>query len=137
VTDRELDDLIVEKIFNGDAPAQWAVRDSKGAAVHVTTSEKWARIFQTENDFDEEWVVIREPQPYSTDIAAAWTIAEKRAITVTPIGTRWGAASCNFSQSGETTAVGMTNGRSWIVCDSAPRAICLAALKAVGVDTPA
>lgn len=112
MTDRELDALVAEKVMG------WTSRGPHpifGTPVYATGME--------------DTLLPR----FSTDLAAAWIVAEKRAITVTPIGNKWGAAWCNFSQSGETTAVGMTNGRDWVVCDSAARAICLAALQAVGV----
>jgi hypothetical protein len=74
---------------------------------------------------------------YSTDIAAAWLVAEKLRLTVTPTwspanGDCWQAARCNWMQSGETNAVGMTNNGQWTKGETAPLAICLAALKEVG-----
>ena len=64
------------------------------------------------------------------NIADAWMLVEQLRLTVTPHGTKWGCAHCNWSQFGETTAVGMTNGRDWYLADTAPRAISLAAYAA-------
>lgn len=73
----------------------------------------------------------RRDLPYfSTEIDAAWKVVEKLHLTVTPMGKEWAAAYCNWSQSGETTAVGMTNNRQWSTAATAPLAICLAALEA-------
>lgn len=72
---------------------------------------------------------------YSTDIAAAWEVAERVRLTVTPaIGHGWEAAWCNASGSGERNWVGTTNGRKWHYGDTAPLAICRAALLAMGVS---
>lgn len=84
---------------------------------------------------DRQGLVAYVPVPnYSIDISAAWEVAEKLRITVTPdIGHGWKAAWCNASGSGETTWVGMTNRRKWIIAETAPLAICRAALEAMGV----
>ena len=56
---------------------------------------------------------------YSTDIAAAWTVVEKFRLIVGPRVDGWCAT------------VGLPDLLDWYVADaSAPRAICLAALKA-------
>jgi hypothetical protein len=67
-------------------------------------------------------------------IADAWMLAERCHLTVTPGAKGWRAQSCNWHQSGETTAVGMTNYRDWYEAETAPRAICLAALKVIEAE---
>ena len=60
---------------------------------------------------------------YSRDIAAAWMVVEKFSLCVEPWGGGWCATR---SQSGDPDC------RDWFASDAtAPRAICLAALKAV------
>lgn len=65
---------------------------------------------------------------YSTDIAAGWRVVEKLGLSVLydELTKRWQARK-HVSVYDETAS-------KW--CDTAPRAICLAALKAVGVEVP-
>jgi len=61
-------------------------------------------------------------------IEDAWVLVEKLRLTLTPGANCWLCAHCNWWQSGETTAVGMTNHQQWVEAATAPRAICLTAL---------
>jgi hypothetical protein len=83
-------------------------------------------------------VNIAAPPHFSTDIAAAWQVAEKLGLTVTPMSVRgirkWGSARCNYFQGPPLVAVGMTKGRDWETAETAPMAICLAALRWVGIQ---
>jgi Phage ABA sandwich domain len=65
---------------------------------------------------------------FSTRIDVAWELVIKFQLTVTPGYRGWKAAACNWSQSGETSAVGMTNYGVWSEAETAPLAICIAAL---------
>ncbi len=63
---------------------------------------------------------------YSTDIAAAWEVVEKMSVPLEIIrhrdGKQWGVLDARFRNT------------TW--ADTAPLAICLAALKAKGVEVP-
>lgn len=57
---------------------------------------------------------------YSTDIVSAWFLVEKIRLTLKPRGGRgWWASTGTFG---------------WVEADTAPLAICLAALKSVGIE---
>jgi len=93
-----------------------------------------------DKDFDEiytnEWRFKRENGTwfpschYSTEISAAWEIVEKLKLTVHPTFGGWNVANCNASGSGETSWVGITNHQKWVYAETAPEAICKAALLA-------
>ena len=101
---RELDALVAEKIFG---LCRW---DGVPNAFHPKVVQWW----QTEQPCN--------PPPYSTDIAAAWEIVEKLRLAIGPsyCGSGW---YCTW----------MTGGAHGAIADSAPLAICRAALREVGV----
>lgn len=108
---RELDALIAEKVF-GLPQSTW--RDG-----------------EDHRDEDGVGVVVLgvRPDPYSTDIAAAWTVVEKLDLL----------RNHSFERSPDglyEIGVLYSDDGYWEVYGSAPtapHAICLAALKAVGV----
>jgi Phage ABA sandwich domain len=67
------------------------------------------------------------PLPYSTDIAAAWEVVEKMKVGIKINGSVKGKFQVLLiNESGTDTFEGFSN--------TVPHAICLAALKAVGVE---
>jgi hypothetical protein len=117
VTDRELDALVAEKVMGWTyypLAGRWAVPNSRPESNTVANP-----------DFPR----------YSADIAAAWEVVEKLGNEGCYIGASIqlspnGRAGCSFHSPD-------TGDHAMIWNDSAPRAICLAALKAVGVKVPA
>lgn len=119
---RELDALVAEKVmgciisFKGWRYGRCGCDDTKGP------SHMWTPDHET-----YEW-----PAPYSTDIAAAWEVVEKMgnwhgfdfAIWKKEVG-EWRAGWFEDGWEG-------LEGRADATAESAPHAICLAALKAVG-----
>ena len=74
------------------------------------------------NDLDDISKDHSSVPPYSTNIAAAWTILEKAPLgELRRLGDRWGA--CLYG-----------GGGGYILGATVPEAICRAALKAVGVE---
>jgi hypothetical protein len=75
--------------------------------------------------------------PYSTDMAAAWTVLEKIRTTLDPLGREWRQTvsrsgskwRCEFELSDDNAGDDTTY--YWAEAETAPLAICLAALKAV------
>ena len=106
MTNREIDALIAEKVM--------------GIDVHTKEEKGWETVYIDKKD----WTSIKK---YSTDIAAAWEVVEeliKDGI---------------FLMSGDKSTVHVYFGRNGPNCnktgaDTAFLAICLAALKAKGVD---
>lgn len=64
---------------------------------------------------------------YSTDISAAWEVVEKFKSENKSVTVDGGLYVDGYRFSAEM-------GHSWTIADSAPMAICLAALKSVGVE---
>lgn len=125
---RDLDVLIAEKVMGVPVRIEWAVTwtDERGRLATYTEEEVHARekcaAFRSRG-LDAE--VFSEPQaePYSTDIAAAWTVAEKvrsKGFTLS-INEEW----IVWFEAGPTV-------QHRAIADTAPHAICLAALKAMG-----
>lgn len=77
---------------------------------------------------------------YSTDIAAAWKVVEKLKLSVLTLGNSWIATRLPQDSTIDT----YENGRGYIEAvtdvsaeaETAPMAICLAVLKAAGVEMP-
>lgn len=109
---RELDALVAKKVMGFRVLSTW---DADGTPKHVIDAN------QCEVD-TAYW-----PPAYSTDIAAAWEVVEKTKLLDTYVLTR--------AYAGEKWQV-IEMGGDWqnpiATGDSAPHAICLAALKAVG-----
>lgn len=117
---REMDALVAEKVMGWIlSPAKWLVRDRKAIAIpgNPIGPKTW-------EDLDAPGL----PR-YSTDIAAAWQVVEK----LFAIGSFFSVESPN---NGVGWSCGITRGRDtieYILADSAPLAICRAALLAAAV----
>lgn len=80
------------------------------------------------------------PKPYSTDISAAWEIVEKIRLhenyVCWEISSEWKGEGDLKANSNFSFHVRFCLGRGveWAGADTAPLAICLAALKAVGIE---
>ena len=121
---RELDTLVVELVMG------WTRKEFPGQDPNSLWNDEF--IFKamqaegfTHDDGTGEW--IRVP-PYSTDIAAAWTVVEKLATIEGPVSVCWGIYATNDDKATVTTMFGP--GPS-IRAETAPLAICKAALLAV------
>ena len=128
---RELDALVAEKVMGTEKPSrEFAPHPYSSNTIHTSRCWHW---HYGEND----WL----PMPYSADIAAAWETVEAMAAKHSTLklfspgarmndehdvhATRWAARFYSW---------GPPWGPSGPTCEgeSAPHAICLAALKAVG-----
>jgi len=133
MSDRELDAAVAEKVFgwrwiHEDSEQPWAVPYLVGPSSSVyypTVHAKFPNVPKSGGDLPN----------YSTDIAAAWAVVDRVIeldfscfggmtdceLVMNPYTHKWRAA---FSWSGGESSTG--------VHEFAPRAICLAALAAVG-----
>lgn len=115
MTDRELDALVAEKVMG------WKRHPSVGV---------WYPL----NLHPLQNVYGHVLPPYSTSIVAAWEvvekIGEKYAIELHWRESMW---NCSIEEGDEVTAHYIATAES----RNASKAICLAALKAVGVEVPA
>jgi hypothetical protein len=123
----ELDALVAEKVMGIKPRAVRPAGEVGTAPVLVYTDNRYFADGCQPREQLERALEAR-PRPYSTDIAAAWEVVERLRLTVTPHLDSWRAARCNWGQSGEINAVGMTNSRPWVEAETAPLAICRAAL---------
>ena len=123
---REMDALIAEKVMGWDT-------------VHFVKFADGTIPFGASPDMQKEaddggfiCSTNKEVPEFSTDIAAAWLVVEKMGL--------FGGTGCSL--------VGPLPGQKWhihfgkissdsVIGDTAPHAICLAALKAVGVNLEA
>lgn len=127
VADRELDALVAEKVM-GMAQPEWTPTHEEVASAYVSASRSgWYRWPWEINYWGREKPIQWESKRFSTDIAAAWEVVAKLkadgmmwCIYDTPSGVKCGInrapMECLASVEAET----------------APLAICLAALKSVG-----
>jgi hypothetical protein len=121
MSSRELDALIAEKVFGIDV--KWEDKIPCDGEPYFTSDNE--RV---------EGYYLNELKCYSTDIAAAWGVLEKVCE-----GTDWspqvGLKSCMLF-GGFVNDWGPKPTKTIIIkeTESAPHAICLAALKAIGVD---
>jgi hypothetical protein len=115
---RELDALVAEKIFN-------------------LPQTLWREGKSNLNEDGSGLIILGVmPEPYSTDIAAAWEVVGKLKTLGFVVGVDIGnsdLSACVIAvvskKHGDIREVVATEAH-----ESAPHAICLAALKAVGVD---
>jgi hypothetical protein len=114
---RELDALVAEKVVG------W---------IHLPEEDAFHGARWKDQDTGFIW---GGPPPYSTAISVAWKVVEKMGLSLVRTDEGWmvGDISCGF-----TTDDGVVDGtlQYATVCKTAPLAICLAALKAVGVEAP-
>lgn len=123
----ELDARVAEKVM-GLPPDQWR-HDAPGC--EDTYYNQCTKCGATQDSkfsefYDQE--VCPEPAPYSTDIAAAWLVVEKLGVDgfmlhKSPVGSYWRA---------KFHAAELVMEQPYVLADTAPHAIALAALKAVG-----
>ena len=137
MTDRELDALVAEKVMGGKIEHDW-VEPFGGDLQMCRACER--------NMMDSDRPRHCTPS-YSTSIEAAWEVMEKLKDRVgdkerellevnwLPAKNKWVAGIWCYEQK----MLGGSVARASFVAsaDSAPRAICLAALKAFGVEVPA
>src|SRR3990167_5375038 len=77
-----------------------------------------------------EWECPR----YSVSITAAWIVAEVMRLAVAPKGNCWESAYCDWKLSGESLRISRENAGLWSIATTAPLAICIAALRATGIE---
>jgi hypothetical protein len=112
---RELDALIAEKVMG------WTVELIVNSPCDAF--EEWRDA--------QGWRYGPNPPLYSTDIAAAWEIAEKLQLAVIPDASGgWCAGHALFRGPGWYEE----NVNDWEHADTAPLALCRAALAAVGAE---
>lgn len=78
-----------------------------------------------------------EPAPYSTEIAAAWQVVETLAAQNWTMSLGWKGADRVYANTAEVVFQQMGSGdyrTAHAVADTAPLAICIAALRALGVE---
>ena len=135
----ELDALVAEKVmgwkrlepdthhkfgFYGSDPQ----RNPEGT-IFIGTQEEYGRL-----SVGGSWLLTNQWSP-STSIADAWEVVEKmqsmnnqRDIHIECLLDKWSVSMCHFERDGESMEWG-----DWTIdANTAPHAICLAALKAVG-----
>lgn len=126
---REMDALVAEAM--GWKRSKRTHHEYWEGRFEFLTSPDGHQIYRVENVGDwvgnthESEIYFREKCSYSTSIAAAWEVAEKLANEAYAMYLYCGGAAswhCNFGQSWEGTLTGHA--------DTAPLAICRAALKA-------
>lgn len=127
----EIDALVAEKVMGWDiSHLEIEHIPGRGPVVIAGSKERWPKGCPLVNE---------DLRPYSTDGGAAWEVVEKLVkekgdlalcVQVFPSQhSRWKRYTINLSGTGE-----VLDGRGDIIqADSLPYAICLAALKAVGV----
>ena len=164
MNDRELDALVAEKVMGEKPEIVWIARDDDDepdatAGAYLSTNG-W-QLFPNYTKRDIEQWLLEHPivcgkktrlgkwehhKPYSTDIAAAWEVLEKmreRGLRpgVNLLDSGWHGYFVDPSVVEDVVDV---DGRSIAYhataihgyADTAPRAICLAALRSVGVEVP-
>lgn len=142
MSEREIDALIAEKVFGGHSMVSFCCPECGGS--HFGTGPNGNRRCHDEHDINCRW--SGEPgecvPKYSTDIASAWTVVENM------IKSGW-----NPTANWHDELDGSAGLRQWHAClsknhhdpdgiwihgygETAPMAICQAALKAVGAEVP-
>lgn len=126
-TGRELDALIAEKVMGLSLAHMPDARDSKSGVIVSEISDSDVYFWDGR---ERDWSPIPN---YSTDVAAAWEVVEKfkskkiefaliRDVSIWQASFQW-----NDSFPYHWDCI------EWVDGETAPHAICLAALKAVGV----
>lgn len=137
---RELDALIAENIFGWTwSQEKHRVADPDGYSIRkllIPPNGEWIlRAYELEPGMNSVRIPI---PPYSTDIAAAWEVVEKLKMTVSaptaPYADGEYANSSETEWEVEVTKLGSSDWSDIVSARAltAPHAICLAALKAVG-----
>ena len=149
MNDRELDALVAEKVMGWtywrSKHGHWIVTDPDGMT-HEPLFANLPPNFDSDTgkkNPDPIWHDGLDLPSYSTDIAAAWLVAEKIGVTVIHLADgRWLAGEDGHDvlwtdEEGEHFSYYETHidGGGWFADKSAARAICLAALHSLGVTT--
>lgn len=148
--------LVAEKVMGWKTPilgtAYIGKVDHYYAMVHGMQKDAYYEdVLDSPNVGPGKTHIPKRVPPYSTDIAAAWDLVEKLGLLVVPLHEAWldipedefrepvqiGWAAGRGSWHGPTEIYMETPTRNWMKSETAPHAICLAALKAVGVEVPA
>lgn len=120
---RELDALIAEKVMGITPDLKCIACGSTNLLIHWLTGNNMYGDCTKNMDYKRTFIKLPN---YSTDISDAWLVVEKMGA---------------YNDSSFSLSVGLSY-TEWCACfmghkawsDSAPHAICLAALKAVGVE---
>jgi hypothetical protein len=118
---RELDALVATKVFG--LRVVTAAESQVSIARHLDPTDRFVEV-----DVAGVFCGMKGIRHYSTDIAAAWQVVEKMRSSghLSDINTRSEYVECEFWTGNHTDGVASS--------DTAPHAICLAALKALGRD---
>ena len=116
---RELDALVAEKVMGWKLIENWGSDGPVEEGWVGFWDDEWCRWIETPNLEVKTW------NPSAPDgIADAWMVVEKMMhVSIENLGSKW---KVEFSAD--------THGLYWATADTAPEAICLAALKAVGYE---
>lgn len=138
---RPLDRLVAEKVV-GDA-AMWGFQCPLCGSTHFGTDlSTGLRHCHGDNGCSWRGPPSKAPPAFSTDIAAAWQVVERFRLWVIPDERQW-CAGIPRNLSGSIYSadmygpddLGVIDGRLELArADTAPLAICLAALKLVGSE---
>ena len=119
---RELDLLIASEVMCEEMPGDYK----------QTRDGRWMKeepVFDSDGTYSRAYYLVEWPPRYSTDIAAAWQVVEK-LLEVLPYQdihlehlewTGWAVGTCFDKSEGGWD--------DWVYADTAPLAICLAALE--------
>lgn len=131
---REMDILIAEKVMEIDTDGYWITTVDANTSNCGTISLEWLKNNPTFdiNRIDKDGWEYEGPQ-YSTDMSPAWEVAEKLKLAVIPRHPGWACAHCRAVVDGGPTWIGVADEHGWTKAETAPLAICRAALKAMGV----
>lgn len=131
---RELDALVAERVMGWRRLSyQQAFPDSDFQRGRTKLTSYWHDPSGAKKALAEDSYDYYQPEDAwspSTDIAAAWTIIDKM------IADGWEVGEAGYSRSQRKWDFTFNGGIAFPgpLCDSAPHAICLAALKALGIN---
>ena len=129
MTDSELDALVAEKVFGETMPDTVPVGELQAHLAWVKADPQPCWFAAVDEDHAHRWFCKR----FSTLMEDAWEVVEQlRKNFVVEITT-------SSMPVGKVCVAVITHGYevAYVISDTAPRAICLAALKAVGAEVPA
>lgn len=121
----ELDTLMAEKVMNHPMP-DFIPEDAldlylAGTPIHC---DGWTCVCRYDEGDTPKWV----PDPYSTDISAAWPVVEKMGLAVSPLRNGdWACCKASYLYHLEITQDHYAD-PNLVICKQAPEAICKAAL---------
>ena len=146
MTDRELDVLVAEKALGMRVErirTNWYHHEilcffEPGCDLMVYSyDENACNAMMYRNGVDESAGVAAPLPYYSGEIEAAWEIVDALGLMVCPSLTgNWGAGRFKGTMGLGDGAKRYCEPGTWAESDTAPRAICLAALKAKGIAIP-